>query len=163
DLFADAVHSNAYVKDVDIYLINTSGSWSLIQAGRKLAPEIADKVQREGRYQVMGGDGRTLTAYSRYSAEGDPDNKNDPVSTKAVYHETSYATGLAREAVSQVVTSGLLVLALALPIVFWIASRLLQKQLIDPLLTLRGEAGAIAGGDLDHAIANTSRRDEIGS
>jgi class 3 adenylate cyclase len=65
--------------------------------------------------------------------------------------------------VIQVVTSALIVLALALPIVFWIASRLLQKQLLDPLLTLRGEAGAIAGGDLDHAIANTARRDEIGS
>ena len=45
---------------------------------------------------------------------------------------------------------------------FWIASRLLQKQLLDPLFNLRGEAGAIAEGDLDQAIANTDRRDEIG-
>ena len=49
-----------------------------------------------------------------------------------------------------------------LPLVFWIASRLLQKQLLDPLFNLRGEAGAIAEGDLDQAIANTDRRDEIG-
>ncbi len=54
------------------------------------------------------------------------------------------------------------VLALMLPLVFWLASRLLQRQILDPLLNLRGEAGAIAGGDLDHAIANTDRRDEIG-
>jgi class 3 adenylate cyclase len=89
--------------------------------------------------------------------------KDDPVSTKVVIRMITYDTGLAREAVIRVVTSALIVLALALPIVFWIASRLLQKQLLDPLLTLRGEAGAIAGGDLDHAIANTARRDEIGS
>ena len=56
----------------------------------------------------------------------------------------------------------MIVLALMLPLVFWIASRLLQKQLLDPLFNLRGEAGAIADGDLEHAIANTDRRDEIG-
>ena len=162
DIFADAVHSNAYVKDVDIYLINTSGSWSLIHVGGKLAPEIAEQVERKGRHKVMADDGRTLTTYSRYRSEG-PEMKDDPVSTKVVIRMITYDTGLAREAVIRVVTSALIVLALALPIVFWIASRLLQKQLLDPLLTLRGEAGAIAGGDLDHAIANTARRDEIGS
>ena len=35
----------------------------------------------------------------------------------------------------------MIVLALLLPLVFWIASRLLQKQLLDPLFNLRGEAG----------------------
>jgi class 3 adenylate cyclase len=56
----------------------------------------------------------------------------------------------------------MIVLALLMPVVFWIASRLLQKQLLDPLFNLRGEAGAIAQGDLNQAIANTDRRDEIG-
>jgi class 3 adenylate cyclase/HAMP domain-containing protein len=56
----------------------------------------------------------------------------------------------------------MIVLALLMPLVFWIASRLLQKQLLDPLFNLRGEAGAIAQGDLDQAIANTDRIDEIG-
>ena len=40
----------------------------------------------------------------------------------------------------------MVMLALMLPAIFWIASRLLQRQIIDPLLNLRGEAGAIAGG-----------------
>jgi class 3 adenylate cyclase len=57
----------------------------------------------------------------------------------------------------------MIVLALALPVVFWIAAHLLQKQLLNPLLNLRGEAQAIAGGDLEHAIADTERGDEIGS
>jgi class 3 adenylate cyclase len=162
DMFADAVHSNAYVKDVDIYLVNASGLWSLIHVGSKLDPAIAEEVERRGRHKVLAADGRTVTVYSRYRSET-PAIKDDPVSTKVVIRMITYDTGLAREAVIQVVTSALIVLALALPIVFWIASRLLQKQLLDPLLTLRGEAGAIAGGDLDHAIANTTRRDEIGS
>lgn len=161
DMFGDAMRSNAYVKDVDIYLNNTSGSWSLIHAGSKLAQEISELVERQGRHKVMAADGRMLTAYSRYKAEDLRDN--DPVATKVVIRKITYDTGLARQAVIHVVTSALVVLALALPIVFWIASRLLQKQLLDPLLTLRGEAGAIAGGDLDHAIANTARSDEIGS
>jgi class 3 adenylate cyclase/HAMP domain-containing protein len=162
DLFADAVRSNAYVKAIDIYLVNASGMWSLIHVGSKLHPAIVAEVERNDRHKVMAADGRTLTVYSRYRSQG-LEPKDDPVSTKVVIRQITYDTGLAREAVIRVVTSALLVLALALPIVFWIASRLLQKQLLDPLLALRGEAGAIAGGDLDHAIANTSRRDEIGS
>jgi class 3 adenylate cyclase len=74
----------------------------------------------------------------------------------------TYDTGLARQAVVQVFISSMIVLAVMLPLVFWIASRLLQKQLLDPLLNLRGEAGAISDGDLEHSIANTDRRDEIG-
>jgi hypothetical protein len=40
DLFGDAVRSNVYVKQVDMYLVNDSGFWSLIHAGRQLAPQI---------------------------------------------------------------------------------------------------------------------------
>jgi len=162
DLFADSVNSNAYVKGIDIYLVNASGLWSLLHVGSKLDPAIVAEVERKDRHKIMAADGRTLTVYSRYRSKG-PETKDDPVSTKVVIREITYDTGLAREAVIRVVGSALLVLALALPVVFWIASRLLQKQLLDPLLALRGEAGAIAGGDLDHAIANTGRRDEIGS
>jgi class 3 adenylate cyclase len=162
DLFADSVNSNAYVKGIDIYLVNASGLWSLLHVGNKLDPAITAEVERKDRHKIMRPDGRTLTVYSRYRSKGS-EMKDDPVSTKVVIREISYDTGLAREAVIRVVGSALLVLALALPVVFWIASRLLQKQLLDPLLTLRGEAGAIAGGDLDHPVANTSRRDEIGS
>jgi class 3 adenylate cyclase/HAMP domain-containing protein len=111
---------------------------------------------------MMAADGRTLTVYSRYRPDG-PAVKDDPVSNKVVIRQITYDTGLALEVVFRVVIGALVVLALMLPVVFWIASRLLQKQLLDPLLTLRGEAGAIAGGDLDHAIANTDRRDEIGN
>jgi class 3 adenylate cyclase len=57
----------------------------------------------------------------------------------------------------------LLVLLLTLPLVFWVASRLLQRQLLNPLFRLRTQARAIADGDLDHAIADTDRRDEIGN
>ena len=70
---------------------------------------------------------------------------------------------LAREAVVNVFTSSLIVLLLSLPLVFWLASRLLQRQLLNPLFRLRTQARAIAGGDLDHAIADTDRRDEIGN
>ena len=76
--------------------------------------------------------------------------------------EITYDIGLAREAVQQVFLSSMLVLAVMLPIVFWIASRLLQRQLLDPLFNLRAEAGAIAQGDLEQAIAHTDRKDEIG-
>ncbi|MBS0546800.1 MAG: HAMP domain-containing protein [Proteobacteria bacterium] len=162
DFFADAVQSNAYVKQVDMFLVNDSGYWSLINAGNQLDAEVARKVDVKGRHKTMAADGRTLTVYRRYRPSG-PALKDDPVEPKLVISQITYDTGLARDAVIHVVTGAAIVLALALPFVFWIASRLLQRQVLDPLLTLRGEAGAIAGGDLDGAIANTGRRDEIGS
>lgn len=161
DIFSDAVRSNPYVKDVDIYLINAAGTWSLLHVGQKLAPEIAERVIQDGRYEVDDADGRRVTIYSRYTPQA-VENKNDPVSNKVVIRKITYDTGLAREAVLQVFISSMIVVALMLPIVFWIASRLLQRQILDPLFNLRGEAGAIAGGDLEHSIANTDRRDEIG-
>ena len=78
-----------------------------------------------------GGDGRYLTIYSgeQTAAATDPGH---PVSSKLVIRKITYDTGLAREAVIQVFLSSMIVLALLLPLVFWIASRLLQKQLLDP-------------------------------
>lgn len=161
DLFSDAVRSNPYVKEVDLYLVTPAGTWSLLHVGKKLDPALAERLQKNRREEVASGDGRTVTVYSgeETAAAKDPGH---PVSPKFVIRQIAYDTGLAREAVLQVLLSSVIVLAVSLPVVFWIASRLLQRQLLDPLLNLRGEAGAIAQGDLDQAIANTGRRDEIG-
>ena len=161
DIFTDAVRSNEYVKDVDIYLVTPSGTWSLLHVGRKLAPDLVERVDKFGRDEVMAADGRHVTIYSRYTPVGGT-GKDDPLSHKLVIWQITYDTGLAREAVIKVFLGSMIVLALMLPIVFWIASRLLQRQILDPLFNLRGEAGAIAEGDLEHSIANTDRHDEIG-
>jgi len=160
DFFSDAMRSNPYVLDVDIYLINDSGTWSLIHAGEKLDPALAEKVVQNGRYDVAGGHGRHVTAYSRYFSAGA--GKDGSVPPMLVIRKVTYDIGLARDAVLHVFISSMIVLALMLPVVFWIAARLLQRQILDPLFNLRGEAGAVADGDLDHAIANIERRDEIG-
>ena len=161
DIFADAVRSNPYVKDVDIFLITSAGAWSLLHVGEKLAPELVENVARTGRYEVTGADGRLVTNYSRYVSTGGA-RRGEPVSKMLIIRKITYDTGLAHEAVLQVFTSAMIVVALMLPFVFWIASRLLQRHLLDPLFNLRGEAGAIAGGDLEQPIANTERADEIG-
>lgn len=158
DYFSDAVQSNPYVMDVDIYLINTTGTWSLIHAGQKLDRAVADKVAETGRYRVTDGHSRHVTIYSLYRTEG----PGTDAASMVVIRKVTYDTGLALEAVLHVFVGSMIVLALMLPAVFWLASRLLQRQILDPLFDLRGEAVAIAGGDLDHSIANTERRDEIG-
>ncbi|MCC8432923.1 HAMP domain-containing protein [Reyranella aquatilis] len=158
DYFPDAVQSNAYVTDVDIFLINASGTWSLIRPGEKLDPGLAAEIVREGRRELPDAAGHLVTIYSRY-------NRADAVkdaSPMTIVRKVTYDLALAREAVMHVFVSAMVMLALMLPLVYWLASRLLQRQILDPLLHLRGEAGAIAGGDLEHAIANTDRRDEIG-
>ena len=161
DLFSDAVRSNPYVKDVDLYLVTPAGTWSLLNVGKKLDPALAGRVQKDRREEVVAGDGRIVTLYSGEETRAAKD-PGHPVSSKLVIRQISYDTGLAREAVLHVLLSSMLVLAVLLPMVFWIASRLLQRQLLDPLFNLRGEAGAIAQGDLGQAIANTERVDEIG-
>jgi len=161
DLFADAVRSNPYVKEIDLYLVTPAGAWSLLHIGKKLEPALVERVTRDRREEVAGGDGRLLTVYSGEDTQAGKQSGH-PVSSKLVIRQITYDTGLAREAVLQVLLSSIVVLAVMLPIVFWIASRLLQRQLLDPLFSLRGEAGAIAEGDLEQAIANTNRIDEIG-
>jgi class 3 adenylate cyclase len=161
ELLTDPVRSNPSVKDLDIYLINHAGTWSLVRPNEKLDPALAERVLKNRREEVLSSDGRYLTVYSvePTTSATHPDH---PVTAKAVIRKITYDIDLVREAVTQVFLSALVVLALLIPIVFWIASRLLQKQILDPLFNLRGEAGAIAQGNLDQAIANTDRRDEIG-
>ncbi|MFN4017729.1 MAG: adenylate/guanylate cyclase domain-containing protein [Reyranella sp.] len=161
DLFADALRSNPYLKEVDLYLVTPAGAWSLLHIGSKLEPALVERLIEVRREEVPSGDGRYLTVYSgEETAAGT--QAGHPVSSKFVIRKITYDTGLAREAVLHVLVSSIIVLAVMLPIVFWIAARLLQRQLLDPLFSLRGEAGAIAAGDLDQAIANTNRIDEIG-
>jgi class 3 adenylate cyclase/HAMP domain-containing protein len=159
DFFTDPVRSHPYLKNVDIYLINAAGTWSLIHPGKKLDPVLAERLARNRREEADNG--RYVTIYSSAPTAAATDSSH-PVTAKLVIREITYDTGLAREAVLQVFVGSMIVLALLLPVVFWIASRLLQKQLLDPLFNLRGEAGAIAEGDLTQAIANTDRSDEIG-
>lgn len=161
DLFADALHSNPYLKEVDVFLVTPAGAWSLLHIGQKLDPALVERLMEVRREEVPAGGGRYLTVYSgEETAAGT--QAGHPVSSKFVIRKITYDTGLARQAVLQVLLSSIVVLAIMLPLVFWIASRLLQRQLLDPLFSLRGEAGAIAAGDLDQAIANTGRVDEIG-
>lgn len=158
DYFSDAVKSNAYVTDVDMYLVNASGTWSLIRPGEKLDPALAARILKEGRLQVPDASGHRVTTYSRY-------NRADTIKDERpmmIVRRVTYDLALAQEAVLHVFVSSMVLLALTLPLVYWIASRLLQRRIIDPILNLRGEAGAIADGDLDHVIANTDRLDEIG-
>lgn len=161
ELLTDPVRSNPSVKELNIYLINQAGTWSLIHPGQKLDTALAERIIKNHREEIVSDDGRYLTVYSgeQTAAANQPDH---PVTAKHVIRKITYDIGLAREAVIQVFISSMIVLALLMPLVFWIASRLLQKQLLDPLFNLRGEAGAIAQGDLNQAIANTDRRDEIG-
>jgi len=161
DLFSDAVRSNPYVKDVDLYLVTPAGTWSLLHVGERLDAALVENVLKTRRVEIGGDDGRFLTVYSGSETKSATD-PGHPVSSKFAIREITYDIGLAREAVLQVFLSSLLVLAVMLPIVFWIAARLLQRQLLDPLFNLQGEAGAIAKGDLEQAIANIDRKDEIG-
>ncbi len=161
DLFADALRSNPYLKEVDLYLVTPAGAWSLLHIGKKLEPALVERLMKVRREEVPAGDGRYLTVYSGEETRAGT-QAGHPVTSKFVIRKITYDTGLAREAVLHVLLSSIIVLAVMLPIVFWIASHLLQRQLLDPLFSLRGEAGAIAEGDLDQAIANTNRIDEIG-
>jgi class 3 adenylate cyclase/HAMP domain-containing protein len=161
EFFTDALHSNPYVKAVDVFLVNPSGAWSLLQPGKKLDAALAARIAKSRREEVADKEGRYVTIYSGEDTAAATDTGH-PVRSKFVIRQITYDTGLAREAVLQVFLGSMIVLALLLPVVFWIASRLLQRQLLDPLFHLRGEAGAIAEGDLEQTIANTERGDEIG-
>ena len=161
ELFADAMDSNPYVRDVDVYLVSSTGTWSLIHVGQQLAPAIVEKVLDAGRYRPPEAQDRLTTRYSVFKASGS-DGKDDGPGAMLMIRKVVFDLGLARQAVVHVFVSSMIVLALMLPLIYWLAARLLQRQVLDPLFTLRHEAGAIAEGNLEQQIANVGRRDEIG-
>jgi class 3 adenylate cyclase len=161
DIFLDALTSNEYVKDADLYVVNTIAAWSLLHVGTKLAPEIAERVTRTGRYEVADPGKRLVTVYSLDTS--DIASKDDTVAKRQVIRKITYDVSLARKVVVDVFIDAGIVLLLTLPFVFWAASHLVQRQLLSPLFRLRTQARAIADGDLDHAIADTNRRDELGN
>lgn len=161
ELFADAMDSNPYVRDVNVYLVSSTGAWSLIHVGEKLDPAIVEMVLDAGHYRPSETPNRLTTQYSVFKAVG-PDGKGDGPGAMMMIRKVVFDLGLARQAVVHVFVSSIAVLALMLPLIYWLAARLLQRQVLDPLFTLRREAGAIAEGDLEQQIANVGRRDEIG-
>lgn len=161
ELFADAMDSNPYVRDVDVYLVSSTGTWSLIHVGQQLAPAIVEKVLDAGRYRPPEAQDRLTTRYSVFKASGS-DGKDDGPGAMLMIRKVVFDLDLARQAVVHVFVSSMIVLALMLPLIYWLAARLLQRQVLDPLFTLRHEAGAIAEGNLEQQIANVGRRDEIG-
>jgi class 3 adenylate cyclase len=161
DLLSDALHHNEYVKGIDVYLVNEAGAWSLLDPGTKLAPEIVERVVKDGEYETTSPDGLVTTYH--HDASQDKAAKDDPIVKRLVINKITYDVSLARQAVISVLEYSLIVMLLALPLIFWLASYFLQKQLLNPLFRLRTQARAIADGDLDHAIADTGRRDEIGN
>ncbi len=162
DLFSDALRHNEYVKDVDVYLVNESAAWSLLHPPKKLDPAIVARLVKGGEYQTKSPDGRLVTTY-QHDASQDEDAKDDPIVKRLVINKITYDVTLARQAVISVLKYSLIVMLVALPLIFWLASSFLQRQLLNPLFRLRSQARAIADGDLDHAIADTGRRDEIGN
>lgn len=64
DLFADALRSNPYLKEVDLYLVTPAGAWSLLHIGKKLEPALVERLMKVRREEVPAGDGRYLTVYS---------------------------------------------------------------------------------------------------
>src|SRR5215475_4986023 len=120
DMFA--VRSSDYVRDVDLYLVNDSAAWSLLTPGEKLAPELAARVIKDSHYEETGADG-LVTYYSTDNSQALTDAA-DPV--RHVIRKVTYDTSLASEAVTQVVWKSLIVLVIALPLVFLLASYLLQ-------------------------------------
>ncbi len=161
DLFADAVTNNDYVHDVDLYLVNDDAAWSLLKPGTRLDPAIAAAVAREGEVEAMGPQGHLLTVYS--ADRSDTATADAGLVKRLVIRKVTYDVSLARQAVKSVLLVSLVVLLLAMPLIFWLSSALLQHQLLNPLFRLRGQARAIAEGDLELAIADTGRRDEIGN
>ncbi len=152
DLFSDALRHNEYVKGIDVYLVNKirPPGPCLILPG-KLDPAIVDRVVKAGEYETTSPDGRLVTTY-HHDASQDNTAKDDPIVKRLVINEITYDVSLARQTVIGVLEYSLIVMLIALPLIFLLASYLLRRQLLNPLFRLRSQARAIADGDLDHAM-----------
>ena len=80
------------VKELDIYLINQAGTWSLLHPGQKLDPALAERIIKNHREEISSGDGRYLTIYSgeETASATEPDH---PVTAKLVIRKITYDIG----------------------------------------------------------------------
>ena len=133
--------------------------------GKKLDPAIVARLVKGGEYQTTSSDGRLVTTY-QHDASQDEAAKDDPIVKRLVINEITYDVSLCARGrcpgFLEMLAANARVVASCLSI-YIVASRLLQRQLLDPLFKLRSQARAIADGDLEQSIADTGRRDEIGN
>ena len=130
-------HFGMWVDDLDAAEKKVVSAGGEYLAGRPTSPNSL----YEAKYKSPTGLVFDLTHTGRAGAvtAGVP-QKDDPISHKFVIRQITYDTGLAREAVIKVLLSSMIVIALMLPIVFWIAARLLQRKILVPRVNLRRSA-----------------------
>ena len=96
-----------------MFLVTPAGAWSLLHIGQKLDTALVERLMEVRREEVPAGGGRYLTVYSgEETAAGT--QAGHPVSSKFVIRKITYDTGLARQAVLQVLLSSIVVLAIML-------------------------------------------------
>ncbi len=89
ELLTDPVRSNPSVKELNIYLINQAGTWSLIHPGQKLDPALAERIVKNRREEISSGDGRYLTIYSA-EPTASATKPDLPVTAKHVIRKITY-------------------------------------------------------------------------
>ncbi|MBI9086038.1 MAG: response regulator [Desulfobacterales bacterium] len=58
--FREVIRANTYVKDIDVFIVNQAARWSLLHRGVKLEADVADRLLRQGGFQVVDGDRSTV-------------------------------------------------------------------------------------------------------
>lgn len=145
--FLEPIRSNASVLELDLFMFNDLAAWSFTREGQTLEPAIRDKLRAQGELRVQQGD--RLTVYSRFTP-----NIKEGFFTQELCTKTTYDISELDNIPRRIAFFSVLALLVIIPLVYWIATRVLQLRIINPLAHVLHTLERVGEGDYTTGMAN---------
>lgn len=151
--FNDLVHTQEFLRELDIHMVNPVGRFSLFDRNSDLPEEIAKTLYKQER--VTHQDGNLWTVYSKLS----------PVGTRLATAEflaitTKFDFSDLAKRVEQAIIMLVSMMIIASTLAYIVAIRLATRYVIDRVEKVREGVSLISDGDYSHELI-ISGRDEI--
>jgi diguanylate cyclase (GGDEF)-like protein len=138
--FLEPIRSNASVLELDLFMFNDLAAWSFTREGQTLDHAIRDQLREREEIRVQEGD--RLTVYSRFTP-----TMTEGFFTQELCSKTTYDISELDNIPRRIAFFSLLALLVIIPLVYWIATRVLQLRIISPLEQVLHTLERVGEGD----------------
>ena len=158
--FREAAESNQYIRDVDVFMVNRGGRWSLLHEGRELAGPVAQKLlDNEALQETRGSE---IIEYTPFRIRRNPMELNQapPFLGESGWLRVVYDFSPIQRIPHRILRSSLALAAVAVALAFLLATRFLNRFFVHRVLAINAGVNQIAAGNLANEIT-VSGTDEI--
>lgn len=151
--FNDLVHTQEFLRDLDIHMVNPVGRFSLFDRNSDLPEEIAKTLYKQKRVSLQ--DGNLWTVYSKLSPVG---TRLDTAEFLAITTKFDFSDLEKRVEQAIIILVGMMIIASTLA--YFVAIRLATRYVIDRVEKVRSGVDIISKGEYSHELI-IGGRDEI--